>query len=126
MKKELYFDIVSDEGAGGLYRITSPGSRVHFYYHYSITDIETDITSNHESDYPDFAGFWKTFSADRLWFCLHPLYLHPDQRAFVKKQLNAVNWNVVEDEKWREMYARQWNKVLNGPADYYAPKLTGG
>ncbi len=27
MKKELYFDVVSDEGAGGLYRLTAPDGR---------------------------------------------------------------------------------------------------
>jgi hypothetical protein len=124
MTKELYFDIVSDEWAGGLYRIVSESGKLSFYYHHSLSDLEDDEhhkTRITETDYNDFASFWKTFILTPRWFTLHPLYIHPDQRPFIKEELRKVSWNTVADEKWREMYQRQWNKVLSSPAEYYKP-----
>jgi hypothetical protein len=117
MEKELYFDIVSDEWAGGLYKITDRG----FYYHHTSTDLETDKTTNSTTDYENFHSFWTDFTRNKRWFTLHPLYIHPEQRQFVKEELKKVNWNVVADDKWRTMYQHQWNKVLNNPAEYYKP-----
>lgn len=121
MQKELYFDVVSEEGAGGLYRLRGNNDGARFTYHYSSADLETDKVITSETSFDEFAGFWNFFVADPLWFCLHPLYIHPDQRAFVKQQLAKIDWNIVRDEKWREMYQRQWNKVLTNPAAYYSP-----
>ena len=121
MVKELYFDVVSDEGAGGLYIIKDSGN-ASFYYHYTVTDLETDKTTVSETCHPSFDLFWKEFTRNNRWFILHPLYIHPEQRPFIRKELQRVNWNVIADEKWREMYRQQWNKVLNNPAEYYKPR----
>ena len=120
MVKELYFDVVSEEGAGGLY-ITKDSRNTSFYYHYTATNLETDKTTVSETRHPSFDVFWKEFTRNNRWFILHPLYIHPEQRPFIKKELQKVNWNVIAAEKWREMYEQQWNKVLNNPAEYYKP-----
>ena len=121
--KELYFDIVSDEWAGGLYRLITETGKTSFYYHYSLSDLEDDNgkTTVVETHYTDFEAFWKQFTTNNRWFTFHPLYIHPEQRSLVKDALATINWQLVADEKWREMYRRQWNKVLNNPAEYYKP-----
>ncbi len=122
MDKDLYFDIVSDEWAGGLYRLITE-SKVSFYYHHSLSDLEDDNnkTTVSETNYPTFAAFWKQFTTNNRWFTFHPLYIHPEQRKFIKEELGKVNWKLIADEKWRDMYQRQWNKVLNNPVEYYKP-----
>lgn len=122
MNKELYFDIVSEEGAGALYYITTNDGKKNFYYHYCSSDLETGDAENTETDFLNFIDFWKYFIADKNWFCLHPLYIHPELRAFIKQQLNNISWRLVTDDQWRVMYQRQWNKVLNNPAEYYKPR----
>ncbi len=122
MNKELYFDIVSDEWAGGLYGIITE-TGISFYYHHSLSDLEDDNnkTTVSETNYPTFAAFWKQFTTNNRWFTFHPLYIHPEQRKFIKEELGKVNWKLIADEKWRDMYQRQWNKVLNNPVEYYKP-----
>ncbi|MEJ7768300.1 MAG: hypothetical protein WKF89_10855 [Chitinophagaceae bacterium] len=121
MEKELYFDIASEIGAGALYLITSNDNNKSFYYHYCSSDLETDRVENTESNYADFTDFWKHFISDKNWHCLHPLYIHPELRIFIKQQLDNISWRIVKDDHWRVMYQRQWNKVLNNPAEYYKP-----
>ena len=121
MQKELYFDIVSEEGAGALYCITASDGNTNFYYHYCASDLDSDRTETKESDFKDFTDFWKDFASDKKWFCLHPLYIHPELRPFIKQQLDNISWRLVTDDHWRIMYQRQWNKVLNNPAEYYKP-----
>ena len=121
MQKTLYFDIVSDESAGALTLLTSEDGNRSFHYHESASDLEYEKTINKEDTFVSFAEFWKFFTRDPKWFLLHPLFIHPDQRDFVRQQLKKVNWNIVEDEKWQNMYQRQWNKALTGPAQYYKP-----
>lgn len=121
MLKELYFDIVSDEWAGGLYILKSEQGNSSFHYHCTASDLDAEKTVITTFDYTSFADFWKELVKNDLWFTLHPLYIHPDQRPFIKEALKKVNWNRVADEKWREMYKRQWNKVLTNPATYYQP-----
>ncbi len=123
MNKELFFDIVSDEWAGGLYRLNDDKGNKSFYYHRSSSDLDEDKNTNAviENNYNSFTEFWAEFIKDNRWFTLHPLYIHPDQRPFIKEELKNVNWKVVTDEKWRDMYQRQWNKVLTNPASYYQP-----
>ena len=123
MNKELYFDIVSDEWAGGLYRITIEPEVTCFYYHHSWSDLESDDnkTTVTETNYQGFADFWKQLTTNNRWFTFHPLYIHPEQRQFIKEALKKINWKLIADEKWRGMYQRQWNKVLNDPVEYYKP-----
>jgi len=121
MPKELYFDIVSDQGAGGLYLVIAGDGSTTFYYHYCSTDLETDRVETTEANFNNFTDFWKHFTSDIKWYCLHPLYIHPELRSFIKQQLDNVSWKLVKDDHWRVMYQRQWNKVLNNPAEYYKP-----
>jgi len=126
MNKELYFDIVSDEWSAGLYKLTAATGAISYYYHHTLSDLEDE---NHntavvtETNYPGFAAFWEYFTMNGRWFTYHPLYIHPEQRPFIKEELKKVNWTSVADQKWRDMYQRQWNKVLNNPAVYYKPLL---
>ncbi len=122
MREDLYFDIMSVEGAGGLYVVEPASAEKHFRYHYTSSDLENDKTTNTSARYSSFEEFWKEFIKNNRWFTLHPLYIHPEQRPFIKEELRKVNWKVIADEKWRDMYQRQWNKVLNNPAEYYKPK----
>jgi|GEM_PF-641421 len=126
MNKELYFDIVSDKWAGGLYLITTEAGVKHFYYHHSLSDLENNDNKTivTETNYQEFKDFWEQFTTDNRWFTFHPLYIHPGQRPLIKEALNKVNWKLIADEKWRGMYQRQWNKVLNNPSEYYKPIMS--
>ncbi len=119
MAKELYIDISNEEAGGSLYRVTEADGRVHFYYNHSTYNSDLDELKLFETQYPSFADFWKAITADRQWFYLHPLYIHPEQRAFIQQQLQQVDWTVAGDKKWQDSHQRQWKKVLNDPGTYY-------
>jgi hypothetical protein len=121
MKPELYFDIGSPESGGSLYRIRN-GENGHSYsYQHSTYNDSTDEIKVFETTYPSFESFWQELTKNKEWFYLHPLYVHPEQRAFVKQQLEHVNWSIHANKKWQESHQRQWKKVLNDPKDYYNP-----
>ena len=121
--KELYIDISSEEAGGSLYRITGESSPVHFYYNHSTYNSDTDELKVFETNFADFEAFWKYITANKQWFYLHPLFIHPEQRDFIGQQLAAVNWAVSGDKKWQDSHQRQWKKVLNDPGGYYKDKL---
>ena len=119
MQKELYIDISNEDAGGSLYRVTAADGAVHFYYNHSTYDSDKDELQVFETNYADFAAFWNYITANKQWFYLHPLYVHPEQRDFIKKQLLPVNWAVSGDKKWQDSHQRQWKKVLNDPPEYY-------
>ena len=119
--KELYFDISSAESGGSLYRINDAAGKASFRYHHSIYDEYSDDIKVFETAYPSFAAFWQQLVQNKEWFYMHPLYVHPEQRAFVQEQLKGVNWQIQGDRKWQESHQRQWKKVLTDPAGYYNP-----
>jgi hypothetical protein len=120
MKRELYFDISSEESGGSLFRISGEGGAISFYYSYSTYDSKKDEVKVFEKKFPDFAAFWMELTRDPKWWYLHPLYVHPEQRGFVREQLAKVNWAVHPNKKWQESHQRQWKKVLSDPGSYYA------
>jgi len=117
--KELYIDISNEEAGGSLYRITDAEGKTHFYYNHSTYNSDTDELKVFESNYPDFEAFWKYITSDNKWFYLHPLFIHPEQRDFIRQQLQGVDWSVAGDKKWQDSHQRQWKKVLTDPATYY-------
>jgi hypothetical protein len=119
MQRELYFDISSETSGGSLYRIKDQNNNVLFLYQHSTYDDTTDDIKVFETSYPSFEAFWQFLIKDRKWFYLHPLYIHPEQREFIKQQLQHVNWNIHPDKKWQESHQRQWKKVLESGSDYY-------
>ena len=119
MKKELYIDISNEDAGGSLYRITANEDLVHFYYNHSTYNSDTDELKVFETNYADFAAFWAYITANKQWFYLHPLYIHPEQRDFIKQQLQQVDWSISGDKKWQDSHQRQWKKVLNDPGEYY-------
>jgi hypothetical protein len=119
MKRELYFDISNENAGGSLYRLTADDGGVSFYYQHSTYNSDTDEVKVFETRYPDFAAWWQGLTADKQWYYQHPLFVHPDIRDFVKKQLQTANWGVSSNKKWQESHQRQWKKVLEGGADYY-------
>ena len=116
--RELYFDISSAESGGTLFRIMKD-EQTSFYYNHSTYNDETTEVKVFETTYPDFAAFWKEITKDPEWFYLHPLFVHPEQREFVREQLKHVNWNIHPDKKWQDSHQRQWTKVLSDPGQYY-------
>jgi hypothetical protein len=125
MAKELYFDISSEDSGGSLYRITGEkGLVLHFFYNHSTFDEDRGDIKIFETAYTDFAAFWKELTKDPQWYYLHPLFVHPEQREFVREQLKTVDWNVHRDKKWQESHQRQWKKVLNDPGRYYDPQAS--
>ena len=122
MNKELYIDISNEEAGGSLYRLTANDGRVHFYYNHSTYNSDTDELKVFETNYEDFAAFWQMITADKKWFYLHPLFVHPEQRDFIKQQLQNVDWTISGDKKWQDSHQRQWKKVLNDPTEYYRSK----
>jgi hypothetical protein len=119
VKKELYIDISSEEAGGSLYRITADDGAVHFYYNHSTYNSDTDELKLFETNYPDFNAFWKAILTDKKWYYLHPLYIHPERRNFIREQLEKADWTVMGDKKWQESHQRQWKKVLSDPGEYY-------
>jgi hypothetical protein len=118
MAKELYFDLSSEDSGGSLYRVKQPDG-VAFLYNHSTIDPATDEVTVFDTWYVSFEAFWKVLSQDPKWYYWHPLFVHPEQREFVREQLKGVNWAVHPDKKWQESHQRQWKKVLSDPEDYY-------
>jgi hypothetical protein len=118
MHRELYFDISSEQSGGSLYRVPG-GSPSPFYYNHSTYDDVRDEVKVFETWYPDFGAFWTALTKDKQWYYRHPLFVHPEQRDFVRDQLKTVNWAVHPDKKWQESHQRQWKKVLTDPGAYY-------
>ncbi len=119
MKKELYIDISNEAAGGSLYKITAEDGNVHFFYNHSTYNSDTDELKVFETTYENFSAFWKYITADKKWFYLHPLFIHPEQRTFLQEQLRSVNWAVEGDKKWQDSHQRQWKKVLADPGQYY-------
>jgi len=119
MEKELYFDINSEQNGGSLYRIKNVAGNFSFLYQHSIWNDELDEIKVFETAYPSFTAFWQMIIRDTHWFYQHPLYVHPEQRSFITKQLEQADWSVHPDKKWQESHQRQWRKVLTDRNDYY-------
>ena len=122
MKKELYFDISSPESGGSLFRIND-ADKISFYYNHSTYDDNKDELQVFETYYNSFANFWEALIKNKEWFYLHPLFVHSEQREFIKEQLKNANWNIHPNKKWQESHQRQWKKVLTDPSSYYNPDL---
>jgi hypothetical protein len=123
MQRELYFDISSEQSGGSLYRIKDEAGKFAFRYNHSTYDDNSDEIKTFETGYPSFAAFWQMLTKDPQWFYQHPLYVHPEQRDFMREQLQKVNWAVHPDKKWQESHQRQWKKVLTDKDDYYRSVL---
>ena len=121
MRPELYFDISSEESGGSLFRISKEQGPPSFLFSHSTYDDDIDELKTFETPYPDFQTFWSEITRNKEWFYLHPLFVHPEQRAFIREQLKGVDWSIYPDKKWQESHQRQWKKVLSDPADYYQP-----
>jgi hypothetical protein len=119
MKKELYFDISSEEKGGSLFRVLDENAAYQFYYSYSTYDNDRDEIKLFEKSYNFFEEFWQDLIKEVDWFYLHPFFVHPEQRAFVKTQLENVNWEINPDRKWQESHKNQWKKILSDPDKYY-------
>jgi len=118
--RELYFDISSEERGGSLFRIREEGGAVAFHYNHSTYDANKDEVKVFETVYVDFAAFWKELTKEPKWWYLHPLFVHPEQREFVRAQLKDVNWTIHPNKKWQESHQRQWKKVLADSKPYYS------
>ena len=117
MPKELYFDISSPQSGGSLFRMDDDG-KISFYYNHSTYDENKDELKVFETNYESFDAFWKELTKNREWFYLHPMFVHPEQRDFIKAQLGNVNWNIHPNKKWQDSHQRQWTKVLSAPGNY--------
>ena len=120
MPKELYFDISSTQSGGSLFRITE-GEGITFYYNHSTYDDNRDELRVFETYYGSFSEFWRELKKNPEWFYLHPLFIHSEQRDFIREELKTVNWAIYPDKKWQDSHQRQWKKVLNDPSNYYNP-----
>jgi hypothetical protein len=116
--RELYFDISSEESGGSLYRVTE-GSSSMFIYNYNEYDDHTGDFRAGERSFLRFEDFWKYLTANPEWHYMHPLFVHVEQRDFIRSALQQVNWNIHPDVKWQASHQRQWKKVLTDPEDYY-------
>ena len=123
MQQELYFDISSEQSGGSLYRVKDEAGQFTFQYHHSTYNDDTDEIKTFETAYPSFTAFWQMLTKDPQWFYQHPLYVHPEQRDFIRDQLQRVNWAVHPNTKWQESHQRQWKKVLTDRDDYYRSVL---
>ena len=119
MQRELYFDISSAQKGGSLYRIPGANKENSFYYNHSTYDEDKDELKVFEDYYPSFEAFWAELVKNKEWFYLHPLYVHPEQRDFIRSELQKVNWSIHPNKKWQESHQRQWKKVLGDPDSYY-------
>ncbi|HEY4109660.1 hypothetical protein [Puia sp.] len=119
MAKELYLDISTEDSGGSLYRVIDGKGEAAFLYNHSQIDPLTDEVTVFDTWYVSFDAFWKNLTTDPKWYYWHPLFVHPEQREFVREQLTRVNWAVHPDRKWQESHQRQWKKVLADPEGYY-------
>lgn len=119
MPKELYFDISSENSGGSLYRVPEAGGEISFLFNHSVSDAVTGEVEVFDTWYVSWEAFWKALTVDPEWYYRHPLYVHPEQREFVRAALKRVNWGVHPDKKWQESHQRQWKKVLEDPRTYY-------
>lgn len=119
MNKELYFDISSEKKGGSLFRVLDENAAYKFYYSYSTYDDDRDEIKLFEKTYNHFEDFWNDLIKETDWFYLHPFFVHPEQRNFVKEQLKNVNWGIQPDLKWQMSHQNQWKKVLSDPEKYY-------
>lgn len=119
MPQELYFDISSEQSGGSLYRVTGNDGAISFLYNHSTYNDRTDEVKVFNTPYASFNDFWQELTKNREWFYLHPMYVHPEQRAFVQEQLKGVNWQLHSNKKWQESHQRQWKKVLTDGPGYY-------
>lgn len=119
MPKELYFDISSEQSGGSLYRVREADGEISFLYNYSIADSVTGSVEVLDTWYVSWEAFWKSLTTDKAWFYLHPFFVHPEQRDFVREQLKGVNWDIHPDRKWQNSHQKQWKKVLASPGTYY-------
>ncbi|OLY91584.1 hypothetical protein SAMN05444008_103185 [Cnuella takakiae] len=118
MQQELYFDISKGESGGSLYRLPN-GS---FSWQHSTHDEDRDETRVFTTAYASFAAFWQMLTKDLHWYFQHPLFVHPEVRAFVGRQLESADWSVQGDFKWQQSHHRQWTKVLSDRSEYYKGK----
>ncbi len=123
MQKELYFDISTAGSGGSLYRVKDDTGNYSFQYQHSTYDDDRDEIKIFDTSYASFALFWQALIQDKQWFYQHPLYVHAEQRDFVRLQLQGVNWAVYPDKKWQDSHQRQWKKVLSDTDDYYRSRL---
>lgn len=123
MEKQLYFDISSEESGGSLYKIKDEAGNIYFQYNHSTYNADNDEVKIYDTVYSSFNEFWQMLTKDRQWFYQHPLYVHPEQRDFIRGQLLRVNWSVQPDKKWQDSHQRQWKKVLEDKNDYYRSKI---
>ena len=119
MSKELYFDIHSEDSGGSLYRVTEPNGEIAFLYNHSVNDAATGAVEVFDTWFVSFEAFWRRLTEDPQWYYRHPLFVHPDERDFVRQRLKDVNWGIYPDKKWQESHQRQWKKVLTDPTTYY-------
>ena len=119
MPKELYFDISSEDNGGSLYRVPEGNGGAAYLYNYSVSDAVSGEVEVFDTWYVTWEAFWKALTDDPRWYFRHPLYVHPEQREFVRAALKRVNWGVHPDKKWQESHQRQWKKVLEDPGTYY-------
>jgi hypothetical protein len=119
MNKELYFDISSEQSGGSLFRVEKDGKKL-FYYNHSTYDDNKDELKVFETWFESFDAFWKEITKDKKWFYLHPLFVHPEQRNFIREQLKSADWNIHPNKKWQDSHQRQWKKVLTGLGEYYS------
>ena len=123
MQKELYFDISTEESGGSLYRMRDEAGNATFRYEHSTYNDDRDEIKIFTTEFASFALFWQMLTKDPLWYYQHPMYMHPEQRAFVREQLAKVNWAIHPNAKWQESHQRQWKKVLTDKDDYYRSKI---
>lgn len=119
MPKELYFDISSEDSGGSLYRVPEGNGEVAFLYNYSVSDAVSGEVEVFDKWYVSWEAFWNALTDDPKWYFRHPLFVHPEQREFVRAALKRVNWGVHPDQKWQLSHQRQWKKVLEDPGTYY-------
>jgi len=119
MQKELYFDINTPQSGGSLFKVTREKGDFFFIYNHSTYNDDTGEVKVFEKLFGNFALFWQQLITDPEWFYQHPLYVHPEQRAFIREQLKKVSWQVQPNKKWQESHQRQWKKVLTDPDEYY-------
>ena len=121
MSKELYFDIHGEDSGGSLYRVSEPDGDIAFLYNHSASDPATGEVEVFDTWYISFEAFGKRLTKDAEWYYRHPLFVHPEQRDFVRQRLKEANWEIYPDKKWQESHQRQWKKVLTDPTTYYRP-----
>lgn len=95
--KEKIFQYGVEGGGETLYKDEENGSII---FHtqgssLSLDDNDEEQIKKWKRTYKNFEDFWNTYIKNEKWFWFYPVFIHPDVRDVVKKELEKLKDNPI-------------------------------